>query len=146
MKTCLACKKEFISHSNSHKYCSQRCKKVWQYPNRRISLKKYEQSSLGIYKQLKSHAKQRYLRFNLSQRDFISWYNSQQRKCSYCNITEDQIKTFRFPRLTIDRKDNNKDYNLNNIVLSCHRCNTIKNKYLTYEEMLEVGKIIKRRK
>lgn len=48
-------------------------------------------------------------------------------------------------RLTIDRKNNNGNYCIDNIVLACYRCNTIKGDFFTEQEMLKIGKIIKER-
>lgn len=42
-------------------------------------------------------------------------------------------------RLTVDCKDNNAGYFLDNIVLSCANCNRIKGNTLTFEEMMYVG-------
>jgi hypothetical protein len=47
--------------------------------------------------------------------------------------------------LTIDRKDNNFGYTSKNIVLACDICNVVKSNIFTEKEMLEIGKIIKKR-
>ena len=43
----------------------------------------------------------------------------------------------------LDRKDNNVGYVLDNVVPCCTRCNTIKSDYWSYEEMLEIGSLMK---
>jgi len=59
--------------------------------------------------------------------------------CEYCEIPE-KIWLIKYKRkLEIDRKDSNNGYTLKNIVWACHRCNTIKNNLLTYQEMKEIG-------
>lgn len=45
-------------------------------------------------------------------------------------------------RLTIDRKNNNLPYSIENIVFACTWCNKVKGEILTEEEMLQTGKII----
>lgn len=40
---------------------------------------------------------------------------------------------------SIDRKDNNKGYIMGNITLACKRCNIIKGKWFTEQEMLEIA-------
>ena len=42
-------------------------------------------------------------------------------------------------RLTVDCKDNDVGYALDNIVLACANCNRMKNNMLTFEEMMYVG-------
>ena len=45
-------------------------------------------------------------------------------------------------RFSIDRKKNGIGYSLDNIVLACSRCNSIKSDYFTEEEMLKIGNFI----
>lgn len=42
--------------------------------------------------------------------------------------------------ITLDRKDNEKGYVKDNIVLCCSRCNLIKSNFFNEEEMLLIGK------
>jgi len=44
----------------------------------------------------------------------------------------------------IDRKNNCFGYTKDNTVQCCGRCNQVKGKHLSFEEMTEVGKILKR--
>jgi hypothetical protein len=48
--------------------------------------------------------------------------------------------------LCIDRKDNSQSYVLGNIALACHRCNTVKSCYLTYDQMMTVASMFFRPK
>ena len=48
-------------------------------------------------------------------------------------------------RLTIDRKDNDRGYTIDNIVLSCNRCNMIKGNFFNEQDMLKIGKIVMRK-
>ena len=41
--------------------------------------------------------------------------------------------------LTFDRKDNNEGYTIDNLALSCRRCNLMKGDWLTYEQTLEIA-------
>jgi len=149
MKLCIVCKQLFESHSGSHKYCSKKCKIINQKPGRKINAKRYYDSPLGKLKTLQAHAKERNIKCKIDKNDFIMWYNSQSKFCTYCKQSEINIKhdtIGKFKTLTLDRKDNKKGYSVDNIVLACYRCNAIKNKFLTYDEMIKVGKIIQRRK
>jgi len=80
---------------------------------------------------------------------YIEWYNKQEQICYYCKRTlneinqdtKEQSQNYK-TRLSIDRKDSNKGYILNNIILACFRCNAIKSDYFTEQEMLKIGEII----
>ncbi|MCC7302523.1 MAG: hypothetical protein IT233_07775 [Bacteroidia bacterium] len=86
--------------------------------------------------------------------EFKKWYDSIEKKCCYCGITEDEIKFLldkqllftkridtRGRRLEFDRKQSELPYNdLSNIVLSCYWCNNAKTDTFSHDEFLEVGK------
>jgi hypothetical protein len=88
----------------------------------------------------------------MSIKDFKDWYDKQEKICIYCGIKEENLKDdpLQFGRrvghLTLDRKNNNNGYMLENIVLSCYRCNTVKSNLFTYLEMIEIGKIISKKR
>jgi 5-methylcytosine-specific restriction endonuclease McrA len=123
------------------RYCKRNKKRIYQYH------KKYSLTAEGIYSTLKHYAPRRKIYFNLSRNDFINWYNRQSPKCSYClrdfktTVKSDYLNQ-KARRLTIDRKNNEKGYSINNLALACRRCNNIKGDYFTYQEMLKIGKII----
>lgn len=90
-------------------------------------------------------------------RDFYKWYLSNERKCFYCKITEDQIKQLldsgrlttkristRGKKLELDRKEPNLLYdNFENIVFACYWCNNAKTDTFTDEEFKKVGEVFK---
>jgi hypothetical protein len=43
----------------------------------------------------------------------------------------------------LDRKDSSVGYTINNVVPCCSECNEIKGDNLTYEEMVEIAKLLK---
>lgn len=102
----------------------------------------------GIYSSLKSGAKKRNLKVRFTIDEFEYWWNTQKQECFYCKRSIEQIKTEndsvnnRAKRLTVDRIDNDVDYELCNIRLACYRCNSIKGDYFSEEEMLKIGDII----
>ena len=110
--------------------------------------REYLTTKNGIYASLKHSAERRALAFNMSFVEFIDWYNRQPQNCFYCKRTLEEINNTKdilnniSQRLSIDRMDNNKGYEINNIVLACRRCNTIKSGFFTSVEMLKIGKII----
>lgn len=66
---------------------------------------------------------------------FVDWYKNQEKKCHYCDVTE-SIAIYQFKRrLHIDRKSSATGYVIENICLACTRCNLVKNKYLTEQQM-----------
>jgi len=167
-KICCHCKnkkslKEFNKNKSildKHRSECKECSKIYrQTENYQISKEKYRksikwkithrnysQSAIGIYNMLKFRVNKTGNRFSLKLTDFIKWYNKQKRICVYCKRTEKEgIEDYnnKFKRLTIDRKNNDLSYYLNNIVLCCYRCNTIKGNTFIYNQMLKIGKIIK---
>lgn len=43
----------------------------------------------------------------------------------------------------LDRKDNDRPYEMGNIVVCCIRCNKAKNTHFTYEEFKQIGAVIR---
>jgi 5-methylcytosine-specific restriction endonuclease McrA len=90
--------------------------------------------------------------------EFIKWYLSQDKKCFYCGITEEEIKNLldngklitkriktRGRKLELDRKAPNLSYdNIDNLVFSCYWCNNAKTDEFTTNEFKEVGKVFKK--
>ena len=114
-------------------------------PERRRAIgKRYWTSPKGIYRNL---AKRNKLKVLISQKDFISWYENQDRLCVYCGIPENLVAKFAKgklrARLTIDRLEPKGNYEKNNIALACGVCNFIKSDVFTPKEMLIVGNIIR---
>ena len=87
----------------------------------------------AIYGRLKKYP------VSFSKKEFAIWYNSQPKICSYCEITMEDSFKLQNKRLTIDRINNKKGYDLNNICLACFRCNAIKSDFFNKEEMGKIG-------
>lgn len=78
-------------------------------------------------------------------------YERDGKKCYYCGIKEEDFiriwgkfyggKT-RGQKLEVDRRDNEKDYILENCVLACSICNNAKSDKFTDEEFKKVGEAI----
>lgn len=72
-------------------------------------------------------------------------------KCHYCGIDEGEFigiwggfyRNKRGKKLEIERKDNEKEYSLENCVLACAVCNNAKSDKFTYKEFKKVGKVIR---
>ena len=67
-------------------------------------------------------------------------------ECHYCG---DKIVWSEHPRkgqttaANLDRMDNNRPYELGNLVVCCLRCNKAKNTHFTYAEWLQIGRLIR---
>lgn len=88
--------------------------------------------------------------FNIDQKSFLKWYDSQGDKCHYCGVTFNELRQLKlygragyYVSWDIDRLNPDKPYEIENIVLSCMICNTAKSNYLTVSETKELGKVIK---
>ena len=135
--------------------CLEWRKKYWE--RNKEKYRKYRReyrhnNPIGIYSVIKdgvmrNGCKRKDL-LKISKEDFVRWYNQAEKICFYCKRTLDEIGkegdrlNRKVNRLTIDRTDNLRGYELGNIVLCCMRCNAIKSDYFTKEEMLKIGKII----
>lgn len=67
----------------------------------------------------------------LSFEDFL--FLTDIRCCCYCNATV-QWKEYRNGPYNLDRKDSSKGYSLDNVVVCCYRCNSIKRNFYNHEE------------
>ena len=108
----------------------------------------YDRSLDGIFVNVRYSAKKRNIEFNFSKEGFVTWYNKQEQVCHYCKrnleeIKKDKILNLNSYRFSIDRKNNNRGYILDNIVLCCLNCNIVKGKFFTEQEMLKMGSTLK---
>jgi len=77
--------------------------------------------------------------------EFIEWYVNQPKTCVYCGIKEADLMKIKDcynnknTRLSVDCKGNERGYILDNLVLACYRCNSIKSNILTFSEMMYIG-------
>jgi hypothetical protein len=104
----------------------------------------------GVFSCFSRNAKARGIEVLISREAFLDWYSGQEQFCVYCGLTIEQIKLLPkqyvrrsgAKRFSVDRKDNDKGYAEGNLVLSCYMCNTIKNSFLSYDEMKMVGDLV----
>jgi len=106
----------------------------------------YSKTPAGIHSRLRGRALYYKTKpFKLGREEFVDWYEDQTKKCVYCDIVAEDLPKLSDPfndfshRLTVDCKDNSIGYELDNIVLACRRCNSIKSDILTFDEMIYVG-------
>jgi len=79
-------------------------------------------------------------------------YQRDGKQCHYCGIKEEDVipiwgKFYGLKKrgkcLELDRKDNEKGYDIENCVLACAVCNCAKSDKFTYEEFKKVGDVIR---
>lgn len=88
---------------------------------------------------MKRRAKEKSLEFNITLEEFREWLKSKDQTCEYCKREVIINSGDRMGSLSIDRKDNELGYILNNLCISCNRCNTVKGNFFTYEQMKEIA-------
>tara|TARA_B110000259_G_C13911069_1_gene360901 strand:+ start:30 stop:575 length:546 start_codon:yes stop_codon:yes gene_type:complete len=86
---------------------------------------------------------------NLTSKEFKEWFeNNYDDTCYYCGVTLDQFRESSFikkirPHIKnfgIDRKDTTQGYGLDNIVIACNLCNSVKGSFFNAAEFKEIGK------
>ena len=106
----------------------------------------YEKTSNGVWNSFKG--KSRKSEININKEDFIKWWESQQKICSYCGFSYQRINEFlkkneikrKSNRLEIDRKDNKKTYEIKNMILACTLCNNHKKDFFSYDQFKKIAK------
>ena len=99
----------------------------------------YNRRPTERYRQICRRSQKRGIPMAISKQDFITWYNEQPQNCFYCGVEFDDYKNNHLRGLTMDRIDNDKQYELDNIVLSCMRCNIMKGSWLSGKQMLDAA-------
>lgn len=149
MKVCSQCKKEkplseFWKDSSKAQGvegycidCKRARKRQYRIANRNKLVKynkKWDKNHPGraIYHSISGRARKRELPY-VTMDGFIPWYETQAQICHYCGCNLETQKQDRANRFEIDRKDNEKGYTIDNIVLACSRCNVAKLDFWDYE-------------
>ena len=57
------------------------------------------------------------------------------KKCAYCGCTDN---------IGLDRIDNSKGHTIDNVVPCCYMCNVVRNNLFSHEEMLKIGKFLRK--
>lgn len=97
-------------------------------------------------------------KFTTDFNDFLTWFDTVEKKCHYCDITEgelnkliDENKIFskrlrtRGRKLEFERRLSEENYqNLDNLSLCCYWCNNAKTDTFSEDEFLLIGKEIKK--
>jgi 5-methylcytosine-specific restriction endonuclease McrA len=100
--------------------------------------------------------KEKFLAKFISIDSFLKFYETTEKRCEYCKITEEDINLLlkhkklytkslfnRGKSLEIDRKDSSKSYEESNIVFCCYWCNNAKTDEFSEDEFKQIGSQIK---
>jgi hypothetical protein len=116
-------KKDF---SGLKEYICKKCRASISIEKRYLPNKRFSFS--------KSCAKRRNLLWNISFEDYCNFIN---KECHYC------LEKIENSGIGLDRKNNLKGYELNNVVPCCGDCNITRSNKYSYEEMLLLAETIK---
>jgi hypothetical protein len=106
---------------------------------------KYKENHPWIYayKAIKNRSLASGYNFTIIKKDFYVWFKNQPHKCYYCDLEDLSIdmvaKVKKTKRFTIDRMDNSKGYEFNNMCFACPVCNLSKSNLFTAQEWIEIA-------
>ena len=127
-------KSRFRKHSGLCVACSARKILPKALAKRRLRPKE------ALYNRLKDSAKIRQHDAKvLSYKEFLEFV-----KINYCHYCDNKVYWDKASTYNLDRKDNNKWYEKENLVVCCGDCNYTKGNRFTYEEFMLISPILKR--
>jgi hypothetical protein len=144
MKICKVCKKELPEDSfylNRGKYRLHTCKYCLskRETTRTLQKRKIKFSRAWFRRRfcrVKRNAKDKNKKFELTFEEFCRIRTYKNEKCFYCGTTRGPF--------SIERLDNVKGYSVSNCVVACWRCNKMKSKDFTMEEMKILGRALRK--
>jgi len=142
MKICKVCKRRLSEDSfyfvgSGKRWRGNTCKKC---NNKKIIQKRKIKFSRAWFRKrfgrLKRNAQDRNKKFDLTFEEFCCIRTYKDEVCFYCGTNQGLF--------SIERLDNEKGYNVLNCTVACWRCNKIKSRDFTMEEMKIIGKALKK--
>jgi hypothetical protein len=151
----LCCKKKVNENYIKNKDSKKKYNKEYNIKNK-DDIRRYKQdyrvSANGAWASFASRRQRPNL--SITKEEFIEWYKTTPDSCAYCGSQLGEVGQFlskikvRIKRVSfdIDRKDNNKGYEIDNIVKSCVVCNFHKADFFSYEDFKKISlKFIKKK-
>jgi len=128
-------------HQEYCRPCAKYYRSLWRrYPNQDPeAVRLYRASPQYKWYQIKYRAIKHNIPFTLTRQEYTEWFNRQDKVCHYCRTPLDPTNHHKLNSPAIDRKENGKGYTLDNIILSCMRCNTTKGSWLSEKQMIEIA-------
>lgn len=144
MKICKICKKELPEdffgltmgghRLNIWKHCRSKREAARTLQKRKI---KFSRAWFRRrFCRVKRNARDRNKKFELTFEEFCRIRTYKNEKCFYCGTTREPF--------SIERLDNAKYYTVSNCVVACWRCNKMKSKDFTMEEMQILGRALRK--
>jgi len=126
------------SEKYGHPQSEETKKKLKSISVKQFKLRPFE----SAYNTLLLNAKRRSLEVDLTYSQYLGLTKAE--KCTYCGspIVWAEYNVRKHQGSNLDRKDNSKGYLFSNVVVCCWPCNNIKSKHFTYEQFLEIGKLL----
>jgi len=139
-------KLEHLSKENSARYKHGKSN-TQEYVNKHKRIQQAKDDPRFVFSRLKTHIKRKNATIEWEKDDFIKWYNSQEKICTYCEkkVVRHVGKTGpQHDSISIDRKNHNGPYSESNCVICCMKCNIVKSNALTFDQMKNiVGPLLK---
>lgn len=142
---CKSCKKTFHRCKSlcksENNFCSIECKSIGMSEGLTRPMRKgtgrYDKKTPLIRRKYYKYKKFDIDNFNTKLDYTISYFIDliKSGSCVYCGDKD---------KIGFDRIDNNKGHNLSNCVLCCEICNMTRGNRFTYNEMIEIGSVIKK--
>lgn len=153
---------EFRKNKRSKDSLTSWCRQCLYMELQKLRKTGYFTFGKGGFERLKRNARKRKLSFRITEEVLRRWWFLKEDRCYYCGMTIEEFITLRdfilfynganydiakfkkiffspkhtkVDQMTIDRLDNGRGYELNNMVKSCFFCNLMKGRYLSAEDM-----------
>ena len=146
LKHCPRCNKDKSLSSFGKSKQNKNGKNGWCLECCREVARKHRLTPAGVYQSIKGGAKfYGKHECNISQDEFVEWYENEPKICAYCGVPEELLETFlsqytsRYARFTIDCVIPELGYSKGNLALACDKCNATKNNIFSYDEMKEIA-------
>ena len=104
----------------------------------KLTYAKYNATIEGRYRTLRRAASRRSLPLLISKEEYRSLMD--EASCFFCGCLINQVVGSGY---YLDRINNSKGYYLNNVVVCCPKCNSLKSNNLSFEEMIFIVQALK---
>jgi hypothetical protein len=158
--------RETLKKAQKRYFSTKKGKAALERGYRKLQKVGYFRHGKGGFLILRQGAVARGISFSLTEEEFAHWWQEVPDTCAYCGMSIERyrqlrdvilnydgddwevkkfIRFYRSPKhkaidwMTIDRADNSRGYELQNIVKACWICNSLKSDFFSPEEMRAVG-------
>jgi hypothetical protein len=123
-------------YTSNCKHCiNERSYKYAKTEVAKLSCWKYRQTIIARFKYAYRKSKYRGIKWNLTYEEYLQLVDN---KCHYCYKLPGNVN------IGLDRKNNDKGYELSNVVPCCYRCNVTFSNFYNYDEKLFLAETIRK--